>query len=282
MHILPLNGQCEVTYPVRTAESYMARIISVVNQKGGVGKTTTAINLGAYLAEAGKFVLIVDLDPQANATSGIGVDHQSLEQGVYEAILGQVRMRDIVQPTAHETLRIAPATPALAGLNVELVNLERREYKLHDALLEIRHDYDYILIDCPPTLGMITLNGIVAADEILIPVQAEYYALEGLGQLLETVNLVRERIKPEVDVLGAVLTMYDNRTKLSEDVLQELYKYFPKNIFRSVIPRSVRLAEAPSFGRSIAMFDAASKGAKAYERLAREVLDTELDRVAAV
>ncbi|OGL79335.1 chromosome partitioning protein ParA [Candidatus Uhrbacteria bacterium RIFCSPHIGHO2_12_FULL_60_25] len=260
----------------------MARIISVVNQKGGVGKTTTAINLGAYLAEAGKFVLIVDLDPQANATSGIGVDHQTLEQGVYEAILGNVRMRDIVQPTAHETLRIAPATPALAGLNVELVSMDRREYKLHDALLEIRHDYDYILIDCPPTLGMITLNGIVAADEILIPVQAEYYALEGLGQLLETVNLVRDRIKPEIEVLGAVLTMYDSRTKLSDDVLQELYKHFPQNIFRSVIPRSVRLAEAPSFGRSIVMFDGSSKGAKAYERLAREVLDTELDRVAAV
>jgi chromosome partitioning protein len=260
------------TYRVMTV---MARIISVVNQKGGVGKTTTAINLGAYLAEAGKFVLIVDLDPQANATSGIGVDVQALERGVYEAVLGSVRMREIVQPTAHETLRIAPATPALAGLNVELVNMERREYKLLDSLMEIRHDYDYILIDCPPTLGMITLNGIVAADEILIPVQAEYYALEGLGQLLETVNLVRERIRPEVDVLGAVLTMYDGRTKLSDDVLQELYKYFPKNIFRSVIPRSVRLAEAPSFGRSIVHFDEASKGAKAYERLAREVIDTE-------
>lgn len=253
----------------------MARIISVVNQKGGVGKTTTAINLGAYLAEAGKFVLIVDLDPQANATSGIGVDVQALERGVYEAVLGTVRMRDIVQPTAHETLRIAPATPALAGLNVELVNMERREHRLHESLMEIRHDYDYILIDCPPTLGMITLNGIVAADEILIPVQAEYYALEGLGQLLETVNLVRERIRPEVDVLGAVLTMYDGRTKLSDDVLQELYKYFPKNIFRSVIPRSVRLAEAPSFGRSIVLFDGGSKGAKAYERLAREVIDSE-------
>ncbi len=260
----------------------MGRIISVVNQKGGVGKTTTAINLGAYLANAGKFVLIVDLDPQANATSGIGVDFQALEQGVYQAVLGQVRMKDIVQPTAHETLRIAPATQDLAGLNVELVDMDRREHKLHEALLEIRHDYDYILIDCPPTLGMITINGIVAADEILIPVQAEYYALEGLGQLLETVKLVRERIRPDVDILGAVLTMYDGRTKLSEDVLQELYKYFPKNIFRAVVPRSVRLAEAPSFGRSIAMFDANSKGAKAYERLAREIIDTESDRMPVV
>ncbi|MFH1704930.1 MAG: AAA family ATPase [Patescibacteria group bacterium] len=253
----------------------MGRIISVVNQKGGVGKTTTAINLGAYLAEAGKFVLIVDIDPQANATSGIGIDHEGLERGVYEAILGQAPIREIVQPTAHETLRIAPATKHLAGLNVELVELPRREFMLYDSLLEIRNDYDYILIDCPPTLGLITLNGIVAADEVLIPVQTEYYALEGLGQLLETVNLVKQNLRPEVEVLGAVLTMYDSRNKLSDDVMQELYKFFPNNIFRSVIPRNVRLVEAPSFGRSIAAFDAASKGAKAYERLAREILDTE-------
>lgn len=251
----------------------MARIISIVNQKGGVGKTTTAINLGAYLAELGKFVLIVDMDPQANATSGLGVDHRNLAQGVYEAVLGQARIKDIAQPTAHETMRIAPATTALAGLNIELVEMERREHRLRDALLEIRNDYDFILIDCPPTLGLITLNGIVAGDEILIPVQAEYYALEGLGQLLETVQLVKDRIRPEIDVLGAVLTMYDGRTKLSDDVLQELYKYFPNNIFRAVIPRNVRLAEAPSFGRTIAHFDGGSKGARAYERLARELLD---------
>lgn len=255
----------------------MARVISIVNQKGGVGKTTTAINLGAYLAEMGKFVLVIDLDPQANATSGIGIDHRELERGVYEAVLGQVRLREIAQPTAHVGLRIAPATSALAGLNVELVNMERREFKLRDAILEIRNDYDFILIDCPPTLGLITLNGLVAGDEILIPVQAEYYALEGLGQLLETVQLVQDRIRPEVDILGAVITMYDGRTKLSDDVLQELYKYFPNNIFRSVIPRNVRLAEAPSFGRSIAHFDPGSKGAKAYERLAKEVIEREIN-----
>lgn len=255
----------------------MARIISIVNQKGGVGKTTTALNLGAYLAELGKFVLIVDLDPQANATSGIGIDHQNLVQGVYEAVLGNVKMRDIVQPTAHEGLHIAPATTALAGLNIELVEMDRREFRLRDSMLEIRNDYDFILIDCPPTLGLITLNGIVAGDEILIPVQAEYYALEGLGQLLETVQLVKDRIRPEVDVLGAVITMYDPRTKLSDDVLHELYKYFPNNIFRSVIPRNVRLAEAPSFGRTIAQFDSSSKGAKAYERLAYEILERESD-----
>lgn len=253
----------------------MARIISIVNQKGGVGKTTTAINLGAYLAELGKFVLIVDLDPQANATSGLSVDYRNLNAGVYEAVLGQVGIREIIQPTAHEGLRIAPATQALNGLNIELVDLERREFRLRDALLEVRNDYDFILIDCQPTLGLITLNGIVASDEILIPVQAEYFALEGLGQLLETVQLVKERIRPEIDVLGAVITMYDGRTKLSDDVLQELYKYFPNNIFRSVIPRNVRLAEAPSFGRTIVHFDGASKGAKAYERLAREVIERE-------
>lgn len=253
----------------------MARIISIVNQKGGVGKTTTTINVGAYLAELGKFVLMVDLDPQANATSGIGIDHRNLAHGVYEAVLGERRMKEIVQPTAHQGLHIAPATTALAGLNIELVGMEKREFKLREALLEIRNDYDFILIDCPPTLGLITLNGIVAGDEILIPVQAEYYALEGLGQLLETVNLVRERIRPEVDVLGAVLTMYDVHTRLSDDVLQELYKYFPNNIFRSVIPRNIRLAEAPSFGRTIAHFDPTSKGARAYERLAREIVERE-------
>lgn len=255
----------------------MARIISIVNQKGGVGKTTTAINLGAYLAELGKFVLIVDLDPQANATSGIGIDYRNLEQGVYEAILGSSRIQDIIQHSAHEGMRIAPATLALAGLNIELVGMERREFKLRDALLEIRNDYDFILIDCPPTLGLITLNGLVAGDEILIPVQAEYYALEGLGQLLETVQLVKDRIRPEVDVLGAVITMYDGRNKLSDDVMQELYKYFPNNIFRAVIPRNVRLAEAPSFGRTIAHFDPGSKGAKAYERLAREIIAREAE-----
>lgn len=255
----------------------MARLISIVNQKGGVGKTTTAVNVGAYLAELGKFVLIVDLDPQANATSGLGIDHRSLERGVYESILSQASMRDVILQTGHELLRIAPATTALAGLNIELVDLERREYRLREALLEVRNDYDYILVDCPPTLGLITLNGLVAGDEILIPVQAEYYALEGLGQLLETVKLVKEGLRPDLGILGAVITMYDGRTKLSDDVLQELYKYFPNTIFQSVIPRNVRLAEAPSFGRTIAQFDPGSKGAKAYERLAQEIIDRELD-----
>lgn len=255
----------------------MARLISIVNQKGGVGKTTTAINLGAYLAEMGKFVLLVDLDPQANATSGLGIDHRSLERGVYQSILSQAAMREVVLETGHDLLRVAPSTTDLAGLNIELVDMERREFRLRDALMEVRNDYDFILIDCPPTLGLITLNGLVAGDEILIPVQAEYYALEGLGQLLETVKLVKDGLRPDLGVLGAVITMYDGRTKLSDDVLQELYKYFPNTIFQSVIPRNVRLAEAPSFGRTIAQFDPGSKGAKAYERLAQEIVERELD-----
>ncbi|MFA6547850.1 MAG: ParA family protein [Candidatus Magasanikbacteria bacterium] len=251
----------------------MSVIISVVNQKGGVGKTTTAVNLAAGLSEAGKFVLLVDLDPQGNATSGLGIKYREIQQGLYHALMGQVRAHDVVANTSHVGLRVVPATPDLAGANVELVSVEGREQKLSDLLSEVKHAYDYVLIDCPPSLGILTLNGLVAADHILIPVQAEYYALEGLGQLLKTVELVKENIKPELSVLGAVVTMFDGRNKLSEEVLSELYKFFPNNIFRSVIPRTVRLAEAPSFGKSIFHYEPKGKGAKAYERLSREILD---------
>lgn len=251
----------------------MPVIISVVNQKGGVGKTTTAVNLAAALAESGKFVLLVDLDPQGNATSGLGVKYQELQKGLYHALMDQYRLHDVAQNTPHAGLRVVPATPDLAGANVELINVEGREFKLANLLSEVKHAYDYIIIDCPPSLGILTLNGLVAADKILIPVQAEYYALEGLGQLLRTIDLVRDNIKPNIEVLGAVITMFDSRNRLSEEVMQELYKYFPNNIFRSVIPRTVRLAEAPSFGKSIFHYEPSGKGAKAYERLAREVLD---------
>lgn len=251
----------------------MPKIIALVNQKGGVGKTTTAINLGAYLSALGKFVLLVDIDPQANATSGLGVDHRNLERGIYDSLVSGVPLREIIRNTSHDGYRVAPATMALAGANVELVNVDNREHKLRDVLEEAKHAYDYILIDCPPSLGMLTVNGLVAADSVLIPVQAEYYALEGLGQLLETIKLIQDNIKPSLDIMGAVLTMFDGRNKLSKDVWQELYKYFPNKIFRSVIPRSVRLAEAPSFGKSILHYDPGSKGGKAYERLAREVID---------
>ncbi len=250
----------------------MPQIISVVNQKGGVGKTTTAVNLAAGLSELGKFVLLVDLDPQGNATSGLGIKYQELSQGLYHAIMGIHRLHDVAHNTSHAGLRLVPATPDLAGANVELVNLEGRESKLADILSEVKHAYDYIIIDSPPSLGILTLNGLVAADKILIPVQAEYYALEGLGQLLKTIDLVRDNIKPNLDVMGAVLTMYDSRNRLSEEVMHELYKYFPNNIFRSVIPRTVRLAEAPSFGKSIFHYEPNGKAAKAYERLARELL----------
>ncbi|MFA6391573.1 MAG: AAA family ATPase [Patescibacteria group bacterium] len=253
----------------------MARIISLVNQKGGVGKTTTAVNLGAYLAQMGRFVLLVDIDPQGNASSGVGVEMRKVQKGVYEAIINQASFRDITQHTQIDGYKVAPATMSLAGANIELVPFEQREYRLHNSLMEIKHDFDYIIIDCPPSLGLLTINGLVAADEILIPVQSEYYALEGLGHLLNTVNLIKENLKPDLKILGAVLTMYDRRYQLSQEVMNELYKFFPDKIFRSVIPRNVRLAEAPSFGESILTYDPKSKGAKAYERLAREIIDTE-------
>jgi chromosome partitioning protein len=251
----------------------MPPVISIVNQKGGVGKTTTAVNLAAGLAEAGKFVLLVDLDPQGNATSGLGIRSEDVTEGLYQALSGTSRVHDVIRNTAHTGLRVVPATPDLAGANVELVNVDGRERKLDDVLSEAKHAYDYIIIDCPPSLGILTLNGLVAADHVLIPVQAEYYALEGLGQLLKTIDMVRENIKPEISILGAVLTMYDSRNRLSEEILHELYRYFPNNIFRSVIPRTVRLAEAPSFGQSIFHYEPSGKGAKSYERLTREFLD---------
>lgn len=250
----------------------MALILSVVNQKGGVGKTTTAVNLGAYLARQGKFVLLVDLDPQCNATSNLGQTHETLEKGVYEAITGQADFRDIIVPTTIDGYRLAPATKDLAGASVELVNVERREYKLADALMSVRHDYDFIIIDSAPSLGLLTVNGLVAADQVLIPVQAEYFALEGLSALMKTIELVREHVKPDLSVLGAVITMFDGRNRLSNEVMAELYKYFPNKIFRSAIPRNIRLAEAPSYGKTIVDYDPGSKGAKAYERLAEEVM----------
>jgi len=251
----------------------MAKIIAVVNQKGGVGKTTTAMNLAAHLAELGKFVLLVDMDPQGNATSGLGISMRELEYGVYEALAKQYRVHDVIHNTTHEGLRILPATTNLAGANIELVDMDRREFQLSDLLGEVTHAYDYIIIDCPPSLGLLTINSLVAANELLIPVQAEYYALEGLGQLLKTIQLVQEHIKPNLEVLGAVITMFDKRTRLSGDIMDELYKFFPDTIFRSVIPRTVRLAEAPSFGQTILQYDPKGKGSRAYERLAREILE---------
>ncbi|MCX6798161.1 MAG: ParA family protein [Candidatus Falkowbacteria bacterium] len=246
----------------------MAKIISIVNQKGGVGKTTTAVNLGAYLSYLGKNVLLVDIDPQANATSGLGIDHKNLEHGIYEALLGHKPITDIIKRTVQSTYHIAPATLSLAGAGVEMVSLDNREFLLANILEELKHDG-------PPSLGLLTVNSLVASDEVLIPIQSEYFALEGLSQLLETIALVQNNLKPKLGIMGAVITMFDRRNKLSEAVMEELYKYFPNRIFRSVIPRSVRLAEAPSYGRSILHYDPKSKGGRAYENLAKEIIGLE-------
>ncbi len=251
----------------------MAKIISVVNQKGGVGKTTTAVNLATYLAELGNFVLLVDLDPQANATSGVGIDHKNISAGLYEVLMGPHEIHQVTLPVNSEKLKIVPANQNLAGVNIELVNQVEREHKLLNELLKVQDKYDYIIIDSPPSLGLLTINGLVASDYVLIPVQCEYYALEGLGQLLNTIDLVKQYLKPSLNVLGAVMTMYDERNKLAKEVFDELYKYFPNKIFRTVIPRNSKLAEAPSFGKSIFHYDPQGKGAKAYERLAKEFLE---------
>lgn len=250
----------------------MPHIISIVNQKGGVGKTTTAINLAAYLAKLGKSVLLVDMDPQGNASSGLGVKYKEIEKGIYHPLILDHPIKDVIHPTDVDGLRVAPSTIDLAGARVELVELERREHKLHNAIQEVKHEYDYIIIDCPPSLCLLTVNGLVASQEVLIPVQTEYYALEGLGQLMETISLVKENLKPELEILGALMTMYDERNKLSNAVFLELYQYFPNKIFRTVIPRNVKLAEAPSYGKSILHYDRKSPGGKAYERLANEIL----------
>jgi len=253
----------------------MSRIIAIVNQKGGVGKTTTAINLGAYLAWLGKFVLLVDADPQANATSSLGLDQSKLGKALYHTLVEPISFREIIQGTHHQGYKIAPATPDLAGARVELVNLADREYRLRQTLLEVKNDYDYIIIDCPPSLDLLTVNGLVAADEVLIPVQAEYLALEGLGQLLNTISLVKENLKPELNVLGALVTMYDKRNRLARQVLAELRQHFPYRVFGTLIPRNIRLTEAPSFSQTILAYDAGSVGAKAYENLAREIIQQE-------
>jgi len=247
-------------------------IISLVNQKGGVGKTTTAVNLAAFLAALGKRVLLVDIDPQGNASAGVGV--RATDDGIhsYHVLLNPPKVLDAIQPTSWDNLYILPAHADLAGAAVELVAEEGREWRLNRALELARPNYDIILIDCPPSLGLLTINGLVAADTVLVPLQAEYYALEGLGQLLHTISLIQTHLKPNLGILGAVVTMYDGRSRLSSAVVEELKNHFPNKLFQTFIPRNVRLAEAPSYGQPIAVYDAKSKGAQAYEALARELL----------
>lgn len=252
----------------------MGKIIAIVNQKGGVGKTTTAINVGQYLAHAGKRVLLVDLDPQANATLGMGTDHSEVEQGVYELLLEEATAREVIRQTPHhENFHLLPATISLAGATVELVPLEEREFLLRKALETVREDYDFILIDCPPTLGLLTVNALVAADEVLIPVQSEYFSLNGLKQLMATIDLVQANLHEKLRMLGVVMTMYDSRFRLSSRVLEQLYEHFPGKIFRATIPRNVRLAEAPERGQTISEYDPRSPGARAYKKFVEELLN---------
>ena len=258
----------------------MACIYTLVNQKGGVGKTTTAVNIGAYLAKFGQKVLVVDLDPQANATSCLGVDKATVTGGTYEALLGGGAAPFILQ---NERLKLAllPSSPALAGAEVELVEELAREMRLKRALDPLMDRYDYILIDCPPSLGLLTINGLVAAkDGVLVPVQCEYLALEGLGNLTNTIERVRSALFPELKVRGVILTMFDSRTNLSSDVVAEVNSHFPGQVFKSIVPRSVRLAEAPSYGLPIVAYAPSSNGAHAYEELAREMLKGDGKKIA--
>jgi len=253
----------------------MAKIISLINQKGGVGKTTTAINLATYLADFGKSVLLVDLDPQGNASSGLGLDIRSVKKGLYDALVSIEHPKNVILNVSRAKHDIMPSSKDLAGINVELVHFDNREFRLFDVLRQVRTDYDFIIIDSPPSLGLLTINGLVASDEVIIPVQTEYYALEGLSQLLETINLVKKHLQPKLEIGGAILTMYDKRNRLARQVVKEMRMHFPGFVFDSVIPRSVRLAEAPSFGKSILQFDSFSKGARAYKNLARELIEKE-------
>lgn len=248
-----------------------ARVVAIANQKGGVGKSTTAINLGAGLALQGESVLIVDLDPQGNTSSGLGIDRAAIELSTYELLVDdETSVTDVVEPTSVRNLHVVPATIELAGAEIELVSLFSREQRLKSALKEALSDYDFVLIDCPPSLGLLTINGLTAADEVLIPIQCEYYALEGVSQLTRNIGLVKQNINPQLEVEGVVLTMFDGRTTLSSDVAAQVREHFPDQTYKTVIPRTVRLSEAPSYGEPIEAYDPMSRGAIAYRELARE------------
>lgn len=251
----------------------MAKVIAIANQKGGVGKTTTAVNLSSCLAFKGKKVVIIDIDPQGNTTSGLGIDKKTIDKSIYDVIINDEKIENALMKTVIDNLYICPSNIQLVGAEVELVSVISRETRMKMAIEEIRDQYDFILIDCPPSLGLLTLNALTASDTILVPIQCEYYALEGLSQLMNTVKLVQRHLNPALDVEGVVLTMFDARTNLSLQVVEDVKKYFRNKVYRTVIPRNVRLSEAPSFGLPIILYDSKSKGAECYLELAQEVID---------
>ncbi len=253
----------------------LGRVIAIVNQKGGTAKTTTAVNLSAYLAMAGRRVLLVDMDPQGNATSGLGIAKREVETCIYRVLIDEVPIAEAIVPSAVEGLDVVPATLNLAGAEIELVSVISREHRLRSALQPLRATYDYMLVDCPPSLGLLTINALTAADSVLVPIQCEYYALEGVSQLMRTVDLVRRHLNPCLEIEGIVLTMYDSRTNLSQQVADDVRSNLGDYVFQSVIPRNVRLSEAPSYGLPISLYDDRSRGAEAYKGLAAEVMKRE-------
>lgn len=250
----------------------MGKIIAIANQKGGVGKTTTAINLSACLAEKGKRVLSVDMDPQGNMTSGLGLDKNSVDNTIYDLIIGEVTIEEAVKRNIHENLDIIPTSIDLSGAEIELLDEENKEYILKNALYKVKENYDFIIIDCPPSLSILTINAMTTADSVLVPIQCEYYALEGLSQLIHTVNLVKERLNPDLDMDGVVFTMYDSRTNLSSQVVDNVKSHLSQKVYNTLIPRNIRLAEAPSYGKPINMYDPKSAGSESYMALAEEVI----------